>query len=242
MKRVNVGRVARFVVLFAVLSVGWLSFRSAHASAPEPKATSEVVHGAPAHETEVEESGPPGPIKWFDTQILSNKQPPYLTVLFNFALLIGLYYWLGRKPIASALKARRDGIGKKIENAALILKEAKDRARRYRAKLDKVKEDAAQGKQALAFAGKGEAEQILRNADEKAARIKRDADFLLEQEGKQVHIDLLRETVDKAALEAEALLKKSVTAEDQERLAQAFLDQLARDYKDGSLAGGASSS
>ncbi len=201
-----------------------------------PKVEVEPAHGAEGHEV-VEEEGPPGPIKWFDQQVLNNKQPPYLALVFNFAVLVFIYYRFGKEPIAKALKQRRNDIGKQIENAAQILKEAKGRSRRYRAKLDKVQDDAEQGKQALIGAGKGEADQILRNADEKAARIKRDAEFLLEQEGKQTKIDLQRETVEKAAREAEEILKKGVTAEDQERLAQAFLDQLARDYKEGSLGG-----
>ena len=212
--------------------------RASGALQPEraPQAEAEPAHGAAGHEV-VEEEGPPGPIKWFDQQVLNNKQPPYLALVFNFAVLIFIYYRFGKEPIANALKARRDGIGKQIENAAQILKEAKGRARRYRAKLDKVKDDAEQAKETLVFAGKGDAADIVRNADEKAARIKRDAEFLLEQEGKQVKIDLLRETVEKAAREAEELLKKGVTAEDQERLAQAFLDQLARDYKERSFGG-----
>ena len=230
--------------LFAACTVVLLllaPFSVARASAalqPEgaPQVEAEPAHGAAGHEV-VEEEGPPGPIKWFDQQVLNNKQPPYLALVFNFAVLVFIYYRFGKEPIANALKARRNNIGKQIENAAQILKEAKGRARRYQRMLDQVKDDAEKGKESLVFAGKGEAEQIVRNADEKAARIKRDAEFLLEQEGKQVKIDLLRETVEKAARDAEELLKKGVTAEDQERLAQAFLDQLARDYKEGTFGG-----
>lgn len=227
--------IAVFALLLAVLAP--LSIARAALLQPEEIKAS---HGAGSHgasEAPEEEGGPPGAIKWFDTQLLMNKQPPYAAVLFNFAVLIFIYYRFGKAPIANALKARRDGIGKQIENAAQILKEAKDRARRYRAKLDKVKDEAEKAKQTNIDTGKGKADEIVRNADEKAGRIKREAEFLLEQETKQVRIDLQRETVEKATREAEELLKKGVTAEDQERLAQAFLDQLAKDYKEGSLGG-----
>lgn len=248
MRRAMMKRAARFAAVAALaLAASWASGRGAaaqtalqppleHRAMTASTTTADVSQAPKTEGTEVAgEGGAPGPIHWFDTQILRNTQPPYLALLFNFVLLLLLYYWLFRKPAMAALKGRRDRIAKEIERAALILKEAKDRARRYRAKLDKVKDDAAEAKQSLAFAGKGDATQILRNAEEKAARIQRDAEFLLAQEGKQVHGDLLRETVEKAARDAEALLKKSVTAEDQERLAQAFLDQLSRDYAEGSL-------
>jgi F-type H+-transporting ATPase subunit b len=230
----NRGETLKRILAACVLAVALLAPFSVARAALQPEVA--PGHGGATHEV-VEEEGPPGAIKWFDDKVLNNKQPPYLALVFNFAVLLFIYYRYGKEPIANALKARRDGMAKQIEGAAQILKEAKDRARRYRAQLDKVKGDAEVARQTNIATGKGQAEEILRNAEDKAARIQRDAEFLLEQEGKQVKIDLLRETVENAAREAEDLLKKGVTAEDQERLAQAFLDQLARDYKEGSLGG-----
>jgi len=182
----------------------------------------------------------PGPVKLWDTKILNNAQPPVAALLFNFALLVLIYYRFGKKPAAEALKNRKISIASAIENAQKILREAKERSKRYRHKLEKVQDDADQGKQALVSTGKGEAEMILRTADEKAARIKREAQFLVEQEKKQIDLDLVRETVEKATKEAEALLKTNVTAADQERLAEEFITKLAADFEKGLPLGGAS--
>ena len=181
----------------------------------------------------VEEEEGPRPIKWWDTQIVNNKEPPYAAMLFNFAVLLLLYWRYGKKPVQDALKNRKISIASAIENAQKILREAKQRSKRYRAKLEKVGDDAAEAKQSRISTGRGEADAIVRGAEEKAARIKRDAEFLLEQEKKQTQIDLLRETVEKAAREAEELLRTNVSAQDQERLAEEFLARLASDYEKG---------
>ena len=183
----------------------------------------------------------PKPFHFFgpDNSLTNNKEPPYWAFLFNFALLVLLYWRFGKKPIAEALVQRKKSIATQIENAQKILKEAKQRAKRYRGKLEKVEGDAEQAKLSRVSTGRGEAEMLLRAAEEKAVRIAKDAEFLLEQEKKQTQIDLLRETVEKAAREAEDLLKKNVSTQDQERLAEDFIAQLAKDYANG-LPGGAS--
>ena len=63
----------------------------------------------------------------------------------------------------------------------------------------------------------------MREAEEKAARMQKDAAFLLEQEAKQMRLDLQREAVEAALAAAEELLTKRVTPADQERLAEEFL-------------------
>ncbi len=173
---------------------------------------------------ESEEEGPPGDINWVD---FGNKaQPPLLALLINFGLLVFIYYRFGKGPILQGLKDRRDAISKDIDQAAMILREAQARAETYQAKLEKKEEDAEAARTGLALAGKGEKEHILKEADEKAARLKRDAVFLAGQEIKQMQIDLVKETVERAIAEAETLLAKGVTQADQERLAEEYLSTL----------------
>ena len=53
-----------------------------------------------------------------------------------------------------------------------------------------------------------------------------DAKFLVEQELKQMRIELMREAIDMATTAAEELLKKRITPADQERLAEDYLAEL----------------
>jgi F-type H+-transporting ATPase subunit b len=240
--------VALAVVLSSSLAIAAPPVGSFRTITPEHPPLSNLPQRHPTHHQEIhpppvpssvaaeaahEEEAPTAPIKFWDTKILNNEQPPLWALLFNFALLVFIYYRYGKQPAADALKNRKVSIATAIENAQRILKEAKERSKRYRAKLEKAADDADQAKQALLSTGKGEAELILRNAEEKALRIQRDAKFLLEQEKKQTQLDLLRETVEKAAKDAEDLLRKTVTSADHERLADEFVAKLSKDFENG---------
>lgn len=197
-----------------------------HGSAPEHGAQSGEHRGAAgSHDAAGGHHGPEA-INW--TDIWDKKRPAFLALVINFGALMTLYYLLGKKPIAEALKQRRVTIGKDIEEAQKLLDEAKERAKKYQADLKNADADAATAKAGLVSAGKGEVDRIVAEAQEKAERMKRDADRLVEQERKQVHQDLLLETVDLAVREAQALLEKSVTADDHARLAQDLLAELSR--------------
>jgi F-type H+-transporting ATPase subunit b len=64
------------------------------------------------------------------------------------------------------------------------------------------------------------------DAEAKAERMRKDAEFLVEQELKQIRQDLWRDTVEAAVGAAEELLKKRVTPADQERMAEDYLADL----------------
>jgi F-type H+-transporting ATPase subunit b len=168
----------------------------------------------------------PAPINW--TDIWDTKRPAFLALAINFGVLLTLYYMLGKKPVAEALKQRRVTIGKDIDEAQALLDEAKERAKKYQAELNTADADASTAKASLISSGKGEVDRMLIEAQERADRMKRDAERLVEQERKQVQIDLLNETVDLAVREAAQILEKSVTADDHARLAQDLLAELAR--------------
>jgi F-type H+-transporting ATPase subunit b len=183
------------------------------------------AHGTSEHAVAGGHHGPEA-INW--TDIFDNKRPAVLALVINFGVLMTLYYMLGKKPITAALKQRRVTIGKDIDEAQQLLDEAKDRAKKYQAELNTADADAATAKASLISAGKGEVDRLLLEAQERADRMKRDADRLVDQERKQVHQDLLKETVDLAVEQAAKLLEKSVTADDHARLAQDLLAELTR--------------
>ena len=186
-------------------------------------------HGAPAHggdHAAPAHGGHQGvaPMNWTD---FSNKEtPPYAALVINFALLMFAYYSFGKKPLAAALQQRKEDIGKEIEDARKLLDEAKARAKKYQKELRNVAEDAKTAKSSLHQAGEGERDRIVKDAEEKAARMRRDAAFLVEQEAKQVRQDLMRETVEEAVAQAHVLLGAAVTQADHERLAEEFLAEL----------------
>ena len=162
-------------------------------------------------------------INWTD---FGSDTPPYVAMLINFGILVAGYYLLGKKPIAAALQNRRDTISKDIDEANKMLGEAQARAKTYQVKLERLEEEVKTARAALVQAGEAERDRIVGDAEAKAERMRKDAEFLVDQELKQIRQDLWRETVEAAVGAAEELLKKRVTTADQERMAEDYLADL----------------
>ena len=233
-RNLQVRRFARFalvpVVVAGALALAGVSSAQEHAAphgaAPHGAAGEHAVephHGGAEHAAHAEHG--PKPINWAD---FSNKEtPPYLALLINFGVLAFGYYALGKKPIAAALKQRKEDIGKEIEDARRLLEDAQERSKKHTKDLKNVAADVKIAREALIEAGEGERDRLIREAEEKAARVGRDAGFLVEQEAKQLHLDITREAVDASVARAEALLRAAVTQADHERLAEEFLAELS---------------
>ncbi len=126
------------------------------------------------------------------------------------------------------MKQRRIDIGKDIDEASKMLAEAKALEKKHAGSLQNADVDAETAKGSLVSAGKGEVERLLADAEEKAARMKRDAERLVEQEQKQLRQDLLVATIEKAVNQAHKMLEQSATPEDHARLANELLAELAK--------------
>jgi F-type H+-transporting ATPase subunit b len=91
----------------------------------------------------------------------------------------------------------------------------------------KLDQELAQIKQDVIAAGIKERDRIVAEAEHKAARMRQEAHFIVEQQVKQLRADLTREAVEGAVAAAEALLLKTTTSYDQQRLAQDYLNALS---------------
>jgi F-type H+-transporting ATPase subunit b len=168
---------------------------------------------------------PPGDINWFDFD--KPKQPPYIAYIINFAILMWIFVRFGKKPVIEALKSRRLTVKREIDEAQRIKKEAQSRAKKYQKDLDNLEEEREAAQKSLAEAGAADKERVVREAQEKAARMERDAKALLESEARQIQQDLTRETAELSVSAAEELLRSRITQADHERLAEDFLHQLS---------------
>jgi F-type H+-transporting ATPase subunit b len=178
------------------------------------------AHGAAGAHGDAHGGHGPEPMNWTE---FGGKTPPFIALLLNFGLLVALYVRMGKKPVQDGLKARRDAVASEIEEAQRLLQEAEGRAKVYQAKLANLEDELETAKKALAEAGKGERDRIMRDAEEKAERMRRDATFLIEQEVKQMRVDLTKEAVELALTAAEQVLKERITQQDQDRMADEFL-------------------
>jgi F-type H+-transporting ATPase subunit b len=152
---------------------------------------------------------------------------PYAYLVINALILYAIYYYAGRKPIGAALESRRATVAKELDEAARVKKEAEARLSEYAGRLDKLDAELTRIKTELVEAGKADRSRIITDAEEKASRMRKDAEFILEQELKQVRIDLQRYTVDAAIAAATKVLEQRINAQDHERLGDEYVKQVA---------------
>lgn len=152
--------------------------------------------------------------------------PPFAATLINFALLAAILIFAVKRAINPSLATRRAAIEAEISEAQRQLAEAEAQLREYKDKLEQSKDEFARLRDDLVKAGETEAQKILDEARAKADRMQSEGQALIEQEVRSLRADLIREAVDAAAKSAEQTVRSSVTAQDQARLADAFLDGL----------------
>ena len=160
-----------------------------------------------------------------------NQPPPFLANLLNFGLLAFVLVRFGKKPLAEALANRKKTMMAEIDNATRLKDEAEARLEDYEDKLQHLDETLEQMKKDFIAQTQAEREHVLAEAEERRARMRRDVEFRLEQELKAARLQLLVESVEHAVVSAEEVLKKKVSAADQDRNADELIAGLSAAWK-----------
>lgn len=152
-----------------------------------------------------------------------NTPPPFLANLLNFGLFAYVIARFGKKPLEAALAKRKQQIMSDIETASRLHDEAEERLGDYEDKLDRLEETLAELRAEQKAQAEAERATILREAEDKRARMRRDAQVRVEQELKAAKEALLREALSGAVLAADALLAQKLASSDHDRLADEYL-------------------
>jgi F-type H+-transporting ATPase subunit b len=149
--------------------------------------------------------------------------PPFIFMLFNFAILLGLLAWKGR-PIARQVAAERhDLIKNALDEAAKLRQQAADKLAQYETRLkdaDKQIEALVEG---MRVDAENDKKRILAAAEAQAAQMKKDAEQRIAAEIEAARAMLTREVTAASAAATEKLLREKMTAADQQNLVTAFL-------------------
>ena len=181
-------------------------------------------HGTDSHEAAGHESGDDGHGALSFSGLFKNTE--FLGTLVNFTVLILLLAWVIRTKGNPALAERREQVKQELGEAQRLRAEAEKRHGETALRLEKLDQEMVQIRAEMIKAGEKERDQIVGQAEEKAARMRRDASFLIEQQIKQLREDLTKEATAAAVLAAQELLQASTSDTDQDRLAQAYLERL----------------
>ncbi|HVY46850.1 MAG TPA: ATP synthase F0 subunit B [Minicystis sp.] len=155
-----------------------------------------------------------------------NEPPPFAAAVLNFGILCFILYRYGKKPLADALVKRRQSIMAEIENATRLKNEAEERLADYEEKFENIHEKLEALRAEYAAQSEAERKHILEEAEERRTRMRRDAEFRIEQELKTARVELLREAVEGSVAAAEKLLRARLQPSDHERIADEYLATL----------------
>jgi F-type H+-transporting ATPase subunit b len=142
--------------------------------------------------------------------------------LLNFGVLLFILVWFGGRALSKAFRGRHDQLKFDIESAANQRALAEQRFREQDARLANLEQELTALRAAVKEEGMRERVRLLTGADEKAKRIQDETRFQLDQQVKEAELRLRAEVASTAVKVADELLKRSVSADDERRLAQDF--------------------
>lgn len=152
-----------------------------------------------------------------------NEPPPFLAAVLNFGVLVFVLYRFGKKPVGEALLKRKQSIMSEIDNASRLKREAEQRLREYEERIENIETTLTALRAEYASQAQLEKKHVLAEAEERRVRMRRDAEFRIEQELKAARIELLREAVQGATSAAEETIRKRAAQADHDRMAEDYL-------------------
>jgi F-type H+-transporting ATPase subunit b len=180
-----------------------------------------------AHEVSEEESGHGAHADHGELSVSTLfRSREFQGAIINFIVLVGLIAWVIRKKGNPALAARRAEVAKELAEARRLRAEAEKRHMETATRLEKLDQEMLAIRADMIKAGEAERDRIVAQAEEKAARLRRDTNFLIEQQIKQLRKDLTQQAANAAVVVAQELLQERTTDADQDQLAEAYLNRL----------------
>lgn len=178
-------------------------------------------------EVAAESHGGHGGAVTLDSIIHGDQFGELLGSIFNFLLLVGIFIWFIKTKVNPSLAAKRDAMQAAMAEAARLKADAEAKQKEYQDRLARLDDELDAIRADMVKAGKAERDRIVSEAEKKAARLRKDADFVIAQRFKQLREDLTREAVESAMSAAETVLREKATSADQTRLAAGYLTRLA---------------
>ena len=147
----------------------------------------------------------------------------------NFALLVIILFVAIRKSgLKDSLAGRIDEIKQKLED---LRKEKEEAESRYRDIEKKLRDFEAKKKEIIAQfhnEGQAEKERIIAEANERAKQIVEQTELTIQQEMQSAKDRLRRDVMELAATQAQEIIAKEMTDEDQDRLVSEFIERVGK--------------
>jgi F-type H+-transporting ATPase subunit b len=144
----------------------------------------------------------------------------------NFGVLAAGLFFLLRKPVAKALDARIQGIKDQLSELEAKKKDAEKELAEYNERLSLLEQEAEKLVEEYVRQGNEAKAKILKEAKQAAEKLEEQARRNIDNEFQQAKLQLQREMLEKALVNAETLIKNKITAEDQDKLVDEYLEKV----------------
>lgn len=144
----------------------------------------------------------------------------------NFGILLVAGYFIARKPVAEFFSSR----AKSIQEELALLEQKKASAEKqlaeYQAKFKNLDQESKQIVEDYIKQGQEAKQRILAEAQDQAAKLEDMAKRNIQQEFKAAKAKLQQEIAEQAMVQAEAVIKASISSKDQDKLVDDYLKKV----------------
>jgi F-type H+-transporting ATPase subunit b len=146
--------------------------------------------------------------------------------VMNFAVLAIVLFLILRKPLTQALNGRIQGIKDQLSELEAKKKEAEKKLADYNEKLARLDGEAERLVAEYIQQGNEAKARILAEAESAAAKMEDQARRNIEHEFKQAKQKLQQDVIEQALVKAEAIIKDKISATDQDKLVDEYLEKV----------------
>jgi F-type H+-transporting ATPase subunit b len=144
----------------------------------------------------------------------------------NFVVLAGALFYLLRKPVSKALEGRIEGIREQLATLEAQKLEAEKQLAQYKEKLSRMDQEAESIVAAYIKQGEETKARLIEEAKQTAEKLESQVQRNIDHQFEQAKETLQAEIMEKALKKAETMIKKRISAKDQKRLIEEYLDKV----------------
>jgi F-type H+-transporting ATPase subunit b len=146
--------------------------------------------------------------------------------VLNFVILVAALFFILRKPVSTALGSRIDGIKKQLADLEGQKEAAEKKLAEYSDKLSELEKEAENIVADYIKQGNEAKARILKEAEASAEKLQAQARRNIEYEFDQAKKQLQAEVLEKSLAKAEGIIKEKISADDQNRLVDEYLEKV----------------
>jgi len=148
--------------------------------------------------------------------------------VMNFVVLAAALFFLLRKAVPRALNSRIKGIQEQLSDLEAKKAAAEARLAECARKLGALEQEAERIMADYVRQGQDAKARILKEAEASAEKLQLQAKRNIEHEFQQAKAQLQRDIFESALARAEDLLRRNITAQDQQQLVEDYLQKVVR--------------